>query len=290
MEKRYDPTTRDLVELGPPDWLRFLRVSLTDAGRVRVIDSNLSTVTADADKVLWVDEIEPWIEHVEFQAGRDIDLADRVHFYSTLLGRRHKVPVHSTVVLLRPAADGPDLNGTYERRHRNGDVYDFFRYDVLRAWELPLATTLAAGLAVLPLAPVTAVEPEQVPGVLAAISARFVREASPDQAVILWAATKVLLGLRYSEDQVKAFTSGVTDMLFGIRGLEESSVYQGVLARGRIKNAQEAILLLGRKKFGEPDDREQTSIDAIKDVDQLNSLLERVLDVSSWDELFQKQD
>ena len=76
-------------------------------------------------------------EHVKFQAGRDTDLPDRVHFYSTLLGRAHKVPVHSTIVLLRPAADGPDIAGTYEMRYRNGAVYDAFRYDVLRAWEQP---------------------------------------------------------------------------------------------------------------------------------------------------------
>ena len=113
-------------------------MSITDRGRVRVIDSNLSTVTAEADKVLWVEEAEPWIEHVEFQAGRDADLPDRVHFYCTLLGRGHRVPVHSTIVLLRPAADGPDLNGTYELRYRNGDVYDRFQYDVLRVWEQPI--------------------------------------------------------------------------------------------------------------------------------------------------------
>jgi hypothetical protein len=52
------------------------------------------------------------------------------------------------------------------------------------------------GLPVLPLAPVADVEPEQVPGVLVAISERFVQETSLDQAATLWAATKVLMGLR----------------------------------------------------------------------------------------------
>ena len=81
---------------------------------------------------------EPWIEHIELQAGRDIGLSDRVHYYNTSLGRAHSVPVHSTIVLLRPAADGPDVNGIHERRYRNGDVYDWFRYDVLRIWEQPV--------------------------------------------------------------------------------------------------------------------------------------------------------
>jgi hypothetical protein len=59
---------------------------------------------------------------------------------------------------------------------------------------------LNAGLAVLPLAPVAAVEPDQVPGVLLAVSERLVRDASPSQAAILWAATEVLMGLRYSTE------------------------------------------------------------------------------------------
>jgi hypothetical protein len=43
---------------------------------------------------------------------------------------------------------------------------------------------------------------------------------------------------------------------------------------------------LGAKKFGEPDERLNSMLNATDDVDQLNSLLERILDVTSWDELF----
>ena len=55
-----------------------------------------------------------------------------------------------TVVLLRPAADGPELNGIYERRYRQGAVYDWFRYDIVRIWQQPVARSTgcrAAGLA-----------------------------------------------------------------------------------------------------------------------------------------------
>jgi len=293
MSKPYDATMRRLIELEPAAWLRFLHVPITDPGRVRVIDSNLSTVTAEADKVLWVDESEPWIEHVELQAARNIDLPDTVHYYNTSLGRSCKVPVHSTVVLLRPAADGPDVTGVYERRYRNGDVYDSFRYDVLRIWQRPVKEVLTAGLPVLPLAPVADVEPEQVPGVLVAISERLLRETSHEQAATLWAATKVLMGLRYPKEQVEEFTKGVSAMILGIRGIEESSVYQDIFAKGeamgeakgRAEEARLAILRLGWKRFGEPDEGVRTTIDAIDDIDHLNSLLDRILDVSSWDEL-----
>jgi hypothetical protein len=57
-------------------------------------------------------------------------LPGRLHWYNTSLGYHHRMPVHTTIILLRLAADGPDLGGTYEQRYRRGDVYDWFRYDV----------------------------------------------------------------------------------------------------------------------------------------------------------------
>jgi predicted transposase YdaD len=89
-------------------------------------------------------------------------------------------------------------------------------------------------------------------------------------------------------------------MILGIRGIEESSVYQDIFAKGYAKGHAEAeargrveqdrlvILRQGRKKFGQP--RESvTKIGAIDDLDRLRSLLDRLLDVSSWDELLTLQ-
>jgi hypothetical protein len=124
MSKRFDATMRKLIEMEPAAWLRFLHVPIVDADRVKVIDSNLSTVTADADKVLWVDEPAPWIEHFELPAARDIELPDRVHGYSTLLRRGRKVPVHTTIVLLRAVANGPELSES--GRDRQGGIRNDF--------------------------------------------------------------------------------------------------------------------------------------------------------------------
>ena len=51
MTKPFDATMRKLLELEPVARLRFLHVTVEHPERVRVIDSNLSTVTAEADKV-----------------------------------------------------------------------------------------------------------------------------------------------------------------------------------------------------------------------------------------------
>jgi predicted transposase YdaD len=199
MSKPFDATMRKLLELEPAAWLRFLHVPVANPDRVKVIDSNISTVTAEADKVLWVDEPEPWIEHVELQAGRDIGL---------------------------------------------------------------------------------------------------------EQAATLWAATKVLKGLRYPKEQVEEFERGVSTMILGIRGIEEPSVYQDIFAKGevmgeargeakgrvegRVDEARAAILRLGSKKFGEGDEGIRKKIEAIDDIDQLNFVLDRIFDTSTWDELLSR--
>jgi hypothetical protein len=78
-------------------------------------------------------------------------------------------------------------------------------------------------------------------------------------------------------------------MIPGIRGIEESSVYQEIFAKGlvegRIEEARQTVVQLGRKKLGEPTEGVRAVIDVIDEVDQLNALLTRILDVSSWDEL-----
>ena len=43
---------------------------------------------------------------------------------------------------------------------------------------------------------------------------------------------------------------------------------------------------MGRKRVGRPAESVLQKIDAIDDVNQLNSMLDRILDVASWDELW----
>jgi predicted transposase YdaD len=85
----------------------------------------------------------------------------------------------------------------------------------------------------------------------------------------------------------------MADTILGIRGIEESSVYQGIFAKGgaegeaegRAKEARENLIRQGRRKLGEPDERVLAQLAAMKDLDRLHVLSDRVLEVSSWDEL-----
>ena len=60
----------------PRDWLALAGVD--PAGPVGLIDANLSTITAEADKVIRVGGDSPWLAHIEFQANRGPRLAPRL--------------------------------------------------------------------------------------------------------------------------------------------------------------------------------------------------------------------
>jgi hypothetical protein len=214
------------------------------------------------------------------------------------------------VVLLRPAADGPELTGAYERAVPGWGGYLTFRYKVVRVWELPPERLLAAGLPALPLAPVSRVPPERLPEVLRAVAERLRDEAGPEWKATLWAATELLLGLTHPRGRIEELTGEITAMILGIRGLEESSVYQDIFAKGRaegeakgraegeakgraegeVEQARRILLGLGRKKLGEPDERVLGLVAGISDLDRLDLLLDRLLEVTTWDELLAPAD
>jgi hypothetical protein len=60
MPKPLGATMRNLFELEPAAWLEFFGAPVPDPGLVGVIDSNLSTVTAESDKLVRVGGPEPY--------------------------------------------------------------------------------------------------------------------------------------------------------------------------------------------------------------------------------------
>jgi hypothetical protein len=126
MPKAFDATTRDVLERDPVAWLEFLHIDVLDPSRVRVIDTDLSTVTAEADKVLRIEDEPPCVVHLEFQTTRDVRLAERLIRYNVRLSYRHELPVHSVAVLLRPEAAVPGFSEILEKElPRTGGSCDF---------------------------------------------------------------------------------------------------------------------------------------------------------------------
>jgi predicted transposase YdaD len=280
VSKPFDATPKALLELRPPDWPAFLGVP---ARSVEVVDADVSTVTAATDKVLLVRSDDgDRIQHFDFQSGPDASVPRRSHGYSALLEERHELPVDSVVVLLHPKANLRTISGVYERRlPGEAEPYLRFRYRVIRVWELPVETVLRAGIAVLPLAPISNVTREQLPAVIAAMEQRLESEPNQDTVGKVWTAAGVLLGMEYDK--------GFVQQLFSrVRAMKDSTFYQGIVEEGQVKEARRILLRLGLKNFGGPPTPEQqTALDAITELTRLEDLVERVGQVGNWADLLE---
>jgi predicted transposase YdaD len=276
----FDATLKDLVEHYPRDWMALL--GIRRARQVTVIDADLSTVTALADKVIHVRDRRSWLLHLELQAGRDPRLPRRVLKYNVLLYDRHDLTARSVVILLRPEADAAELTGEVRYRAPGGRTWLRFRYEIVRLWQQPVETYLGGGLGTLPLSPLCDVSRAALPGVIRGMEERVEREAVPGEAATLWTSTYILMGLRYP-------AGFAAQLLHGVRAMKESTTYQAILdegrGEGRVEEARRLLLLLGSERFGPPDARVQAALDAMDAVEPLERLSQHLLKVESWEEL-----
>lgn len=276
MAKPFDVTLKHMLEHHPADCARLAGVQ--PAGRIAVIDADVSTISAGADKVLRLDERPPWLIHFEFQASYDADLPQRILRYNVLLHGRHGLPVQSVVLLLRRESDGREMTGTVRHALPDGRQYLEFHYNAIRIWQKSVDDILAGGVGTLPLAPIAAGSQEQAASAVLRMKQRLAKEVSSAEAGVLWTQTDILLGLRYS----KEFAA---ELLRGVRGMKESVTYQAIVEEGVIAEAQRFLVRIGTKHLGSPDRTAQAAIEGISDPERLESLGERVSEVSSWAEL-----
>ncbi len=294
MSNPFDETLKHLVETQPEAWLEYIGLS---GKRAVVIDADLSTLTAEADKVLKVTGRKPFLVHLEFQSSYLPALGSRTLFQNVLLRNRHDLPVRSVIILLRKRADGPQMTGTVHYTDpEDGVPTHEFRYRIVRVWERPVEAVLSGPSATLPLAPLSAVTRAELPDVIRRMQARLQREFPVTTARELWSATYILMGLKYPD----AFTE---QLLKGVQGMEDSTTYQAIIQRGKaagklegiqegiqegkLEGVREVILRLGSKRFGEPAAAIRDALEAIQDLEQLEQLADRLLEVESWQELLQ---
>jgi hypothetical protein len=80
----------------------------------------------------------------------------------------------------------------------------------------------------------------------------------------------------------------VSDRVFqGVKAMQQSTTYQGILEDGRIDEARRIILRQGRKRFGKPSAAVQAKIEGRANLDQLERLTDRILAASNWQELLE---
>jgi predicted transposase YdaD len=294
VSKRFDASPKALLEYGPADWPPFVGVR---AQAVEIVDADVSTVTAAADKVLVVHtDAGTRIQHFDFQSGPDASLPRRTLAYNAMLEVRHELPVESIVILLSRKANLRVINGKYDRQLPGEKArYLRFRYRVIRLWEVPVDVVLESGTSVLPLAPISDVEKDRLPEVIGRMEHRFAGIGKPARAAELWTATKVLMGLRYD----KLFTD---QLLRGVRAMKESVTYQAIVEEGvqkglqkglqkghhegEVREARKLLLRMGTERYNAPPSpQELQELNAILDVGTLEDMVLRAPDVNGWSEL-----
>ncbi len=177
---RFDVSTKELVWDDPATWLD--RFGIGPRGPVEVIDSDITTLSAAADKVIRVGGSEPYLVNIEFQSSHETTLARTLWYRQVALDYRH-----------------------------------------------------------------------------------------------------LLMGLRYSDELTDSLLEGVLNM-------HESATYEKILSDGRITEAQRH-LLQGEIRFGVPEARPRSAIEAIKDIERLERMSKRILDadIHDWDGLLDER-
>ena len=284
---RFDVSAKELVWDDPAAWLE--RFASGPRGPVAVIDSDITTLTAAADKVLKVGGPEPYLVDLEPHSYHDTRLTRTLWFRQVALDYRHDLPVLTVLVLLCQAANSPGLTGSSERRLPDGWPTNRYNYRVVRLWQEDPAAYLTAPVNLVPLAPLTKVgeSAEALRGLVQRMAERINAEPPP-RAARLWTATYLLMGLRYSEEL--AF-----QLLEGVQNMRQSTTYQAILREGRqegwqegqVKGEQKLLLRQGTKRFGKPDAATLAALEAIQDIDRLEALGERLLDpkIQDWNDL-----
>lgn len=291
----FDATLKDLAESFPRDWLKLAGVE--PQGEISVIDADVSTISAAADKVIRIDEgQQPWLLHLEFQTSYDAALPERIHFYSTLLSRRHGLPVMSVAVLLTPSSDGPAMNGAFGREQSTVGRYLDFRFQEIRLWEIPFDTIIDDGHGVWPLALLASdADDERLKQIVDQSTTRILREMPRQQAATLLSAEYILAGLRFPKEVIDPLFENLVSVMqesVTFQALWEKARTEGLQAgiqegfqEGRQDGIRAAICEVGAERLGEPDPEVRSALNQIKDLSRLKALLHRVNHVSNWREL-----
>lgn len=292
-QNRLDVSAKELILDEPVTWADCYGIG--PPAPVSVIDSEITTLTAFADKVLRVDGPVPYLLDLEPHSYHDPGVVRKLWYRQVALDYRHRLPVLTVLILLHKGANSPSLTGNYERQLPDGSRTNWYNYRVVRLWEEDPETYLTGGVSLLPLAPLTKVSEANLPVLIDRMAERISPEPKP-RAEKLWAATYLLMGVRYRAKLA-------TELLKGVWNMRESSTYQAIikeglrkgLRKGRQEGREEGrraevrrvLLRQGTLRFGAPDDAVVAAIEAIDDVDRLETLTDRLVDPATggWNDL-----
>jgi predicted transposase/invertase (TIGR01784 family) len=247
-----------------------------------VLKSELSIEPIRADSVTFL-KFQGQILHLEFQVKLDSEPPLPLRFldYWVRLYRLYRLPIYQVLVLLRPPADGTEIESAF--------IYGTTRheYQVLKMWEQDPALFLNDP-ALLPLATLTAADsPIQL---LQQVVQQVSTIESSQQRQELSAYAQLLAGLRFDKALIRqVFQEGI---------MRESVIYQEILQEGETKGKIEGeirgkfegelslVLRLLSRRIGSISSNTQAQIQSLS-LPQIEALGEALLDFSTPDDLTQ---
>jgi len=152
-------------------------------------------------------------------------------------------------------------------------------------------------MSLVPLAPISNVSQNELPALIQRMRVRYAELSSEGQRQDMWAVTEVLLGLRYDAAFIESLFQEVSQM-------RESTIYQKIFHEGeaigelkgrvegevkgaltgRLEATRQFLFALGERTYGgEPEASLRDRINAIDDVDLLQSYLLQIPRLASWD-------
>mgnify|MGYP007037477279 FL=1 len=297
--KPYDVILKDLIFDHPRPWLRWAGISSDPAEAVIVLDSNLATVAAESDKIIGVGDPVDRLSHFEISSTYSPQVPRRSNRYNILVECKHELPVWSTLILLRPEADGPALTGTRTAEYPGRGLVSVFRYGVIRLWEVDHEELLSGGLGTLPLAPLGAGAEGDIPRILRAIEEELDRVGDPALSNEVWTCTSMLMGLKYEGAEIVRWLRRMFPMQESslYRYLMEEGTKKGLakgLAEGLAKGRAEGRAEEARRLFLRLEERRLTGrvprsvkqlLSQVVDPRLIERLVDRFEEFSDWDEV-----
>jgi hypothetical protein len=273
----FDAVSKYILDTGPRAWLAL--TGRATSAQLTAVDSDLSTVTANADKFFCVEENPPWLVNFEPFSSRDANAPKRICLYSILGLTKLDLPIFTVVILLSRRAEMPEWTGEFSAKlPGDSSPYLNFQYSVVRVWELAPELLLEGGIATLALAPISRVSKNEVPAVLKEVLDRVDVEVPFSERRNYRAAIGTLMGLVHDADFVKGLFKDFSEM-------RESSVAQIWLEEGREEGREEGIflgevkakhddlLLVLSTRFGEVGFDVTRQLETITDAKQLTTLM-----------------
>jgi hypothetical protein len=283
MAMTFDATLKDMGRESPQGFLAAFDRPPTLP--VKLLNVDLSTVTASADLVLGLGEPLQEIVHMDFQSSAAAwKHADAMAYHSLLFAHYH-VPVHTVIILLRPQAAHSNMTGSIRYAPRPGRGNMDFGYEIVPLWERPAEELLAGDVGVTPLAmlgrlPEKLSLEEGLAAVAGRVVERLVREAPPERVKKLVTDAYLLTGLRVRRDVARGIFQGV-------RVMHESDTYLAILDEGEEKTRREDILVVGEERLGPPDEAVRSQLANITDLDRLKRMLRRAAKAANWQEILE---